>query len=83
MGLHVLTHASVSSSGTSSLRMEQMERLMAEWRGGREDASETCGLPMEDSPLVLDNWLPLGATRKVLLPRSICWFGCEGRAAVC
>lgn len=34
MGLHELTHASVSSSGTSSLRMEQMERLMAEGRSG-------------------------------------------------
>lgn len=41
MGLHVLKHAAVSSR-TSSLRMERMETLIAEWRSrGQEQDPKT------------------------------------------
>lgn len=33
-------------------------------------------------PLVRDDWLPLGTTRTVLLPRLIWRVGCEGRAVL-
>lgn len=58
-----------------------------EWSRGARSKDEKirwrpAAVLMEDAALVRDNWLPLGTTRKVLLPSLIWRVGCEGRAAL-